>query len=457
MHRLSAIPPTHKKARKPVMRAAVAALALLSASAQAAPSGLEVHEWGTFTTLNSSAGNPLAGLYVDASRLPDFVHGLPYFNYDAAKGWASLDKLRNVTVKMETPVLYFYSQKEMAVDVKVRFQGGTISQWYPACYDCETNPTAPSVDFAAQAYPGHVGWKATVLAPGSEPPYSTTASGKETAEWTAPRNTTANLLRGQNGEIEKFLFYRGLGNFPATVDIRFLPDGKLLVKNMGEDAIPYLMVYERESGPMGMAAIGTVWFQGAMKAGAEIRLQRDKTAPDYRAGSQAMEDFQAQMVTAGLTTQEARALLNTWYNGYFIEGGLKAFWILPRAQVDRILPLTITPVPDKVERVIVGRSEILTPEFEQALYAAKAKDSLDILYGKDKYRMAYEDFLSKGRDWHITTSAGQGLRSDRAPAAQAWGLQGGAGWASPWFSGGKGQGAVDVQGRSLRVASPLGR
>lgn len=405
----------------------------------AAPTGLEVHEWGTFTTLNSSAGKSLAGLYVDATRLPDFVHGLPYFNYDPLKGWASLDRLRNVTVKMETPVIYFHSQKEMAVDVKVDFPGGTISQWYPACYESETNPAAPYVDFAAAPYPGHAAWKATVLAPGPERAYTTTATGKETGEWTAPRFTEANQLRGENGEIEKFLFYRGLGNFPSAVDMRFLPDGMLQVKNGGTEDIPYLQVYEMPYLEVGQIGTGTasVWYQGPMKAGQEIRLKRIKDSASTPNSSGSMEDFRLQLEKAGLTTMESRALLNTWYNGYFIEGGLKAFWILPRAMVDRILPLSITPMPYKIERVIVGRSEILTPAFEQQLYRAQAADSLEAKFGKDKYYMAYVDFLSKDRDWHMAT----GIRA-------SWLRPGGGGWAGPWFRGPAGKGVFDAQGRS---------
>ncbi|MEO6098412.1 MAG: hypothetical protein ABIW76_23175 [Fibrobacteria bacterium] len=421
-----------------------------------AGNALEVHEWGTFTTLNSSAGMPLGGLYVDATRLPAFVNGLPYFNYDAAKGWASLEKLRGVTVKMETPVLYFYSQTEMAVDVKVGFQGGTISQWYPSCHECETDPTTASVDFAAAPYRGHIGWKATVLAPGTVLPYTTAASGLETPEWTAPRNTESNLIKGEKGEIEKFLFYRGLGNFPATVDIRFRPDGQLAVKNLGSDDIASLMVYERSYGPMYVSDAATIWYNGSMKAGGEIVLKRDKASTEYGQGFAAMETFRVELQKAGLTNSESRALLNTWYNGYFIEGGIKAFWIVPRAQVDRILPLTIVPEPGKLERVIVGRSEILTPEFEQALYHAEAVDSLEAKFGSDKYHMAFRDFLSKGSDWHLTT----GIRSDRlAAAARAtatWALPGG-GWASPWFAKPGGRGAVDLQGRTLRNAPPLGR
>ena len=40
--------------------------------------------------------------------------------------------------RMETPVIYFYSEKERSVDVDVRFNGGRITEWYPQL----TNPRA---------------------------------------------------------------------------------------------------------------------------------------------------------------------------------------------------------------------------------------------------------------------------------------------------------------------------
>jgi hypothetical protein len=437
-----------------------AALALLPWLGPSGGHALEVHEWGTFTTLNSSAGNGLSGLFVDASRLPAFVHGLPYFNYDPVKGWASPDKLRNVTVKMETPVLYFYSNKEIDVDVKVKFQGGTISQWYPQCYDCEANPSAPSVDFAKEPYLGHIAWKAKVLAPGPELPYTTAALGGETGEWIAPRGTLANQLRGQQGEIEKFLFYRGLGNFPSPLQLAFKNPATLVVHNTGDEDIPWVMIYDRQ-GDLGYPA--SIWFQGPLKAHANVEAGKQDGFPGYDPGTAAMDTLYNHLVAAGLSTQEARALLNTWYNGYFVEGGLKAFWILPRAQVDRILPLEITPVPDKIVRVIVGRSEILAPAFEENLYKAKADGSLDAKYGTDKYFLAYRDFLAKGQDWHLATS----VRPDRSrfsvrdAAESTWkgpGQEGGG--ASPRFSapgGNPGSIAVDLRGRVVRPAYPTGR
>lgn len=368
-------------------------LAALGMASSTHAKGLMVHEWGTFTTLSACDGRSLAGLYVDASRLPAFVHGIPYFNYDTAFGWAPLSKLRHVTVKMETPVLYFYAPDSLDVDVKVKFQGGTISQWYPQAYDREADPAGPYVDFAAgpNPYSGHIGWKAKVLAPEMKPAYTTTGSGQETPEWTAPRNVASNMLRGEGGEYERFLFYRGLGNFPSTVKLKFRDDSTLAILNDGEDDLPWLMVYDRRNGGDAMPA-GILW-QGALAAHAMICVPVPKLdAVDYGVGMAAMDTLQNRLIQAGLFPDEAKALVQTWYDGYFHEGGLKAFWILPRALVDRILPLTITPAPEALQRVIVGRSEILWPAFESELRAARDADTL-AHFSADKFRMAYQDFL----------------------------------------------------------------
>ena len=45
--------------------------------------------------------------------------------------------------------------------------------------------------------------------------------------------------------------------------------------------------------------------------------------------------------------------------------GTRVLWLVPRADVDRILPLQITPKPDALVRVLVGRIDYLTPEVEE--------------------------------------------------------------------------------------------
>jgi hypothetical protein len=154
-----------------------------------------------------------------------------------------------------------------------------------------------------------------------------------------------------------------------------------------------------------------------------------------------MNELHAAMVKSGLYADEARALLNTWYNGYFIEGGIKAFWIVPRKEVDRILPLEITPAPDSLERVIIGRSEILTPDFEAKL---RAEGGLLPTYAKDKYYLAYLDFL--GRKAFPSGVTAKGPVSAKRPWKMALPWEGPLG--SPAFQAPGRGGLRDLSGRA---------
>ncbi len=86
-------------------------------------SSLTAHEWGTFTSIAGSDGqavewSPLTG----STDLPQFVEHFrdPGFKLG----------LRG-TVRMETPVLYFYDSREETISVNVAFSKGVITEWYP--------------------------------------------------------------------------------------------------------------------------------------------------------------------------------------------------------------------------------------------------------------------------------------------------------------------------------------
>lgn len=85
-----------------------------------------------------------------------------------------------------------------------------------------------------------------------------------------------------------------------------------------------------------------------------------------------VEELQAElaaMLTAeGLFAKEAEAMVATWAESWFEEGA-RVFYLMPRAQVDAVLPLRIDPVPQEVVRVMVGRLELATPERLEALRA----------------------------------------------------------------------------------------
>jgi len=62
-------------------------------------------------------------------------------------------------------------------------------------------------------------------------------------------------------------------------------------------------------------------------------------------------------------------MVNTWEDSW-LEDGTRVLYILPKAWTDEVLPLTITPAPQEVARVMVGRAEVITPRMEQLVDAA---------------------------------------------------------------------------------------
>ena len=57
-------------------------------------------------------------------------------------------------------------------------------------------------------------------------------------------------------------------------------------------------------------------------------------------------------------------MIETWKDSWF-EEGLRVFYVLTRKSTDKILPLNVEPQPKEIVRVMVGRTEIITPEMEQ--------------------------------------------------------------------------------------------
>jgi len=72
------------------------------------------------------------------------------------------------------------------------------------------------------------------------------------------------------------------------------------------------------------------------------------------------------LIDSGLYDKEADAMIKTWRNSWF-ETGMRVFYILPRSATDAVLPISIDPRPDELVRVLVGRTEVITPEMEKSV------------------------------------------------------------------------------------------
>ena len=110
--------------------------AMLAPFANASSPPLVVHEWGTFTSLQDETGRTIGGINTDDEPLPKFVHDLLQGTTEIpdGKGLPFSGSRREITMRLETPVIYFHlppGSAQQSVDVSVQFLGGVLSQFYP--------------------------------------------------------------------------------------------------------------------------------------------------------------------------------------------------------------------------------------------------------------------------------------------------------------------------------------
>lgn len=391
---------------KPLAAALLVALGLAGAlsvapRAATAPAAFKLHEWGTFTSVSGSDGVLLPGLEAEEESLPWFVksHDGMGDNY-VGKGW--LRQLSNVTIKMETPVMYFYADEPFKAHVEVGFHGGSISQWYPERTDGERPPpyeerdtsdggteiVGGDIDFA-KGYEGAITWDVDVLPPGDQPASLFFKGGDETLTWVYPRQTDANLLRTADGAYEKYLFYRGVGHFDLPVRTTMTDDVNLHIANVGPYRIPDLLVYYQTDFQTDEGQVRTLAFDDLAAGDAkDVNLTKLPNAPVYEGEwrTPVYEELVDVLMDAGLFRKEADAMVQTWWHSYFERPGLRVFWIVPTEFTDTILPLAVDPAPAERVRVLVGRSEVLTPAFERRLV-----DELDTDWDEnDRFYQAYQ-------------------------------------------------------------------
>ncbi|CAN5882832.1 hypothetical protein BH11VER1_BH11VER1_05400 [soil metagenome] len=334
-----------------------------------------LHEWGTFTSVSGSDGRLLEGVERDVEPLPPFVHshessGGTFSVF--SKGFAARP-LQGVTVKMETPVIYFYTKESFDAEVSVGFKGGSISQWYPSRSGGEKLPfrgvdpvTKKSVEGAMDfrnPFDGSIQWKVAVEPAVDDWP-ARVYHPRETPVWIYPRLPASALVRTPDGETEKYLFYRGVGRFETPVTATFTADRTVRLANTSDDRVPAMMVYElTRDGMVRWKTLNAL----AKVDPTDIDLDAQAPVPADQARLQVHQAMAKMVTDAGLDRAEADAMILTWQASYFGEPGLRLFWVAPRSFVDRVLPLKVNPPPTATERVILGRLELLSPVWEHEL------------------------------------------------------------------------------------------
>ena len=385
-------------------------------------SGLTAHEWGTFTSVSSSQGRAIHWLPLSGSTdLPSFVERLGNVNF---KGGLL------GTMRMETPVIYFYSALAATVSVRATFSKGLITEWFPHASVPALDPRK-DITLFSKVTDGSVAWNSVHVAPGGSIDFPADTSENH---YYAARQTSSTPLAvdtPSGTQHERFLFYRGVTALAPPLTVSVTEDGTIVLRNAVPndevplrgsssplpcagnttprpsnagpklqfrrtpkasgsglkqakesatlDEIPNLILFERHGSRLGYRIVGPLTDQASF-------------SPPTLDGSleAAFSDLEGILIAQGLFPDEAHAMLETWKDSWFEEGS-RILYIVPRAFLDSVLPLAITPVPAQLTRVFVGRVELVTPITQQAVESAFASGDRTALA---KYNRFLEPILS---------------------------------------------------------------
>lgn len=318
---------------RPALVAAGVLAAAIAATTNADPRPVTVHEWGTFTSIAGKNGRavpwqPLGG----PADLPGFVRR----SNDVGKGPLT------ATVRMETPVLYFYSAQEASVDVSVGFRQGLITEYFPRAIVSPggLRSGGPFASGAAHT----ITWSDVRIQPRALPEFPVEPTPNH---YYAARETDASPVQVAH-DRERFLFYRGVGSFELPLKAVVGDNGRVGVTNTGSEAIPAVMLFENRRG--------RISWQLHRGLTGQVELARPTAGGDVASMRRKLERV---LVEEGLFEKEAIAMVETWSDSWF-EEGTRLFYVVPRRAVDSVLPLAIRPAAADIVRVFVGRLELVT-------------------------------------------------------------------------------------------------
>lgn len=336
-----------------------------------------VHEWGTFTSVLGSDGERLGGLHHEEEQLPSFIVGRDLLKETSfipagsgrcrpSKGMPICDDApastfkvtpEHVTQKMETPVLYFYSDEKVQAKISVGFPQGVISQYYPAPISFY-----PAIGNLRNLGGGLVNFDVEVTTEKLALPKV------ESGNVYAPaREVASNDIRSGN-QNERFIFYRGLGDFVTALHISSSVGGGIFLQNIGSK-ISQVILLDVTSTTGAVKALGPMEYQQQMHVNdKDLTYFRERQKlPRAEFEAQAQKVIVDALIASGLYPDESLAMFNTWKTSYLKSHGLRALYVLSRQETDRLLPITVSPQPTELVRTLVGRIEILHAEEEQQM------------------------------------------------------------------------------------------
>jgi hypothetical protein len=338
-----------------------------SAKAQAEQTGLTVHEWGTFTSIAGQNGSALEWRpLTEASDLPQFVYRFStspnQTGFRSGSNTYATKRDLSSIVRMETPVIFFYTPTTIDVSLSVSFKAGKITEWYPK--------------IRGQGDESNVDWGKFRVIPQETTKVLLPIDRNKSNHYYAARHTDASVVQvcsTDGNEYEKFLFYRGVGNFTPPLNIT-LDEAHQMVRleNTSSNTISNIILFQNQNGSVSSVSLRPRNAKTKISLSLPLSTlycsiddQSCKADPLPTTIQATQEEFKKVLIENGLFEKEAAAMIDTWKDSWF-EEGFRALYVLPRKTTDEILPVKMEPLANKFERVMICRTELITKKMKES-------------------------------------------------------------------------------------------
>ena len=326
---------------------------------------LTVHEWGVFIDYHEAD-------YANTSMKAEWASMPAYFERQFPKA-----TFPTFYLPVSKPVIYCYTKRPaLQLALTLKFGTGAPVIWWPPADPLMIGgsmmPVAPGVkeDHLRRELSWHAWLGATIPSESAtvdqarpwltvrEPALEATswlrtARVPDAAPITPSPSTWIYERKVADMHTERYLYYDGLIAAPKGLLCTASDTTSVTVKNSAAYAIGPLFLIDRRENTVRFAQLATL----AAADSARITFSEIPAAqwPDA-----ARKPLSQALRAAGLFPAEAEAMLKIWNDGLFQQPGVVACYLLPQAEYDRALPLTIEPKPAQLTRVAL----ILQPNMQ---------------------------------------------------------------------------------------------
>jgi len=292
----------------------------------ASNSYLEIHEWGVI------AGCEHNDTYFVTSRPEIMAHVL-------------------------LPVVYVHAEGVNKLDwASFRFEKGDVTDSYPR--GVSIPPTSYNRDGSIRVG-GTIEWEDVIISDECAPENYALAFGERVPleDLKPALNDVDSDCLEYNGQRERFLFYEGTTPFENNIDVSLdIPNLKVTFKNNGSYKAYNVMLSHQEGDFMNASYY--TFFAGDLAPGEEQTVTLPPQDPNdngpYRmSGMSTYGLLKDDMASIGFTQKESEAFADIWDGPFFNPsntGFTNLIYRLPQIEYERMLPVSISPAPDKFIR-----------------------------------------------------------------------------------------------------------